>query len=177
MRRLNLGCGPVQPDGWDNVDSNPIWGATVADPLGDFPFEEWDFDYVVANHVLQMVAWIDLVDWLAAVRFVLKAGGVFRVLVPDLDAAIDARYRKNPAHFEIDDRHEASLDGKFCMYVTQAGSTRSVFTEAWLRELLARAGFARVVRPLHGGTLLCEDPGICDLDSRRSESILLEARR
>ncbi len=177
MRRLNLGCGPVQPDGWDNVDVDPQWGATVADPLGAFPFEEWTFDYVVANHVLQMVAWPDLEPWLRRVWFVLKTGGVFRILVPDIDAAIDARWSKNPAHFEIDDRHESSLDGKFCMYVTQAGSTRSVFTETWLRELLDRAGFARVVRPLHGGTLLCEDAEICDLDSRPRESILLEALR
>lgn len=177
MRRLNLGCADVQPEGWENADVDPCWGARVADPVGDWPFEEWDFDYVVANHVLQMVAWADLVPWLSAVRFVLKAGGVLRLVVPDLAAAFDAWAMQRSGWFPIDDRHESSVDGKLCMYVTQAGTTKSVFTEAWLRELLDRAGFSKVARPLAGGTVLCEDAGICDLDSRRGESILLEAMR
>lgn len=177
MRRLNLGCGPVQPDGWVNVDSDPQWGALVADPVGEFPFEEWDFDYVVAHHVLQMVAWADLVPWLTKVRFVLKAGGVLRVSVPDLIGAIDAWSMRRGNWFPIADEHEPSVDGKLCLYVTQGGFTRSVFTEGWLRELLDRAGFSRVVRPLMGGTILCDDEEICDLDSRRNESIMLEAIR
>lgn len=177
MRRLNLGCGPVQPDGWENVDVDPRWGALVVDPVRSFPFEEWEFDYVVSNHVLQMVPWAELVPWLAAVRFVLKAGGVLRILVPDLSAAVDAWSMRRTGWFPIDDAHESTVDGKFCLYVSQAGATRSVFTETWLRELLDRAGFSKVARPVAGGTILCEDAGICDLDSRRDESILLEAMR
>jgi hypothetical protein len=81
-------------------------------------------------------------------------------------------------HFHIADEHETSLDGKFCLYLTQGGATKSLFTSLWLQELCERAGW----RPAKPGTFRVAYgitaspwPDIISLDSRPAESLFIEA--
>ncbi len=188
-RRLNLGAGTQQPEGWVNVDSDPQWARyaadgnpmVLADPLLGLPWSAGPFDGVVAHHVLQMVAWPDLVPWLSEVRRVMRPGAVLRLSVPDLLGAVDAYERMAIGWFPIADGHEPTIDGKLCMYLSQAGATRSVFTANWLEELLTRAGFddgrARANRwgdewPPWGTN---GERWLMDLDSRQGESLYAEA--
>jgi predicted SAM-dependent methyltransferase len=172
--RLNLGCGPVTPGGWVNIDRDHYdglqWRGDVVEGL---PYPDHSADGAVANHVLQMVAWSELVSWLTEVRRVLQPFARLRILVPWLAVSFDA-YRDNDRDwFPIDPLHEPSLDGAFCMYLTQAGATRSLFTEPWLIELCERAGFREAHR--------CEfrqtngPPWLTWLDSRERESLIVEA--
>lgn len=176
--RLNIGCGPVVAHGWMNVDHSTEWealGAWHGDPLDGLQWDDHTFDGAVAHHVLQMVAWPDLVPWLSEVRRVLKRAAWLRITVPDIERAFAALERQRIAWFPIDDEHEQSIDGKFCMYVSQAGATRSVFTSTWLHELLARAGFVVSHTCATGGYTAGAD-WLLALDSRLDESIIVEAQ-
>lgn len=177
MQRLNWGCGPEQPAGWVNSDRER-WSATqdhVGDITDGLPWRDGTFAYTVTVHALQMVPWVQLVPALRELRRVTEPGGVVRILVPDVVEAFRARLVGDGRHFRIADEHESSIDGKFCMYVTQAGSTRSVFTEAWLIELCERAGFPHVLRA-HFGEPLLGPVDTASLDSRPEESLIVEAR-
>lgn len=175
MFRMNLGCGPVQPAGWVNADTDPRWAAPH--PASLWPTHQGKLDLIVANHVLQMVEWPQLVPFLLDCRDGLRDGGVLRLLVPDARAAISALHKRDAAWFPIADEHERSVDGKFCMYLTQAGATRSIFTAEWLIELCVRAGFYEACALEPGESTLPVEYGPTELDSRAAESIIVEARR
>lgn len=177
-RRLNVGCAGVQPEGWDNVDVDPAWGQThvgdVARHCG-LPFDDGTFDLVVSVHMLQALTWPQLIPALTEMRRVTRRGGWIRLVVPDLLAAVAAYERHDAAHFQVAHGIERSLPGKLCVYVTQAGATRSVFTDRWLIELLHRAGWSRC-RLASFGETDSGHPDLCALDSRPGESIFAEAR-
>lgn len=177
MRRLNLGCGPDVHEGWVNADIAPwapevyVIGSPSRTPL---PWPDDSFDGVVAHHVLQMIEWPELTPWLTEVRRVLAPDGTLRLTVPDLIGAVTAHQQGDWPWFPIADEVERSIDGKLCLYVSQAGATRSVFTGRWLTELCQRAGFAGVAEVAWGVT----DSGpewITELDTRQGESIVVEA--
>lgn len=179
--RLNCGAGNVRPTGWVNVEPFPEdWPPerperlVVADPLTRLPFEDGFFDGAVAHHCLQMVAWPDLVPWLTEVHRVLKPGAVLRLTVPDLLGAFDAYDETNPGWFPIADEIESSIDGRLCVYLSQAGATRSVFTGPWLLDLLSRAGFMDEVQHDEPGITCSEHAWLLDLDDRMDESIVIE---
>lgn len=135
--RLNIGCGPIQPDEWLNMDTDPQWSA----PLGSLSaLRDRSVEGAVAHHVLQMVPWPELVPWLEEVRRVLRPSGYLRLSVPDLALVPDMLDGSQPPP-PISDDHETSIEGKVCLWVSQAGATRSVFTADWLIELCRRAGF------------------------------------
>lgn len=187
MMRLNYGCGPVQPEGWINLDPSPehspryvgVLGRVVhTEPGAPLPIDaDETYDLIVANHVLQMVAWPDLMPWLGQCHRVLVRGGVMRLLVPDMLAALDAYGRCDAEWFPIADEHERTVDGKLCMYLTQAGATRSVFTAPWLIELCHRAGFWDACEVEPGVSTFPPEYEPCALDSRASESLIVEARK
>lgn len=136
--KLNIGCGPIQPDDWVNLDPDPQWRAPLAslDAIAS-----GTVDGAVAHHVLQMIPWPELVPWLQEVRRVLRPGGYLRLSVPDLSLAGDMLDGCCPPP-PISDEHEASVAGKVCLWLSQAGASRSVFTGPWLVELCQRAGFS-----------------------------------
>ena len=174
MRRLNFGCGPVTPAGWDNFDVDDHGQEHVGDIRDGLPFKDGTFTYCVSHHAMQMLPWAALVPALAEMQRVTMKGGWLRISVPDLLAAVRAYDIEDRDHFQITDDYEASLDGKLCMYISQAGSTRSVFTGLWLAELCARAGWIGVRRT---GFTVTASPwlDITSLDTRRDESLFIEA--
>lgn len=174
MKRLNWGCGPKPPAGWVNSDRDDHGQDHVGDIRDGLSFDDATFDLVVSHHALQMLGWPELVRALSELRRVTRPGGWLRLSVPDLLAAVYAYETGDPDHFQIDDTKEHTLDGKLCLYVSQAGATRSVFTGLWLEELCARAGW---VNPQRVGFCVTSSPWseITALDSRLAESIFVEA--
>ncbi len=146
----------------------------VGDIRDGLPFEDTTFDHVVSHHALQMLSWDELVPALVELRRVTRQGGWLRLSVPDVLAAVYAYEVGDPDHFQIDDANEKTVDGKFCLYVAQAGTTRSVFTALWLEELCVRAGWVNPHRVGFAATT-SPWPEITSLDSRPAESIFLEA--
>lgn len=172
--KLHWGCGPVVAAGWVNSDEDDHGQDHVGDIRDGFPWSEGTFDYCVSHHALQMLPWAALVPALAELRRVTKSGGWLRISVPDLLAAVFAYEVGDPDHFQVSDAHEKTIDGKLCLYLSQAGSTRSLFTGPWLEELCSRAGWVVVRR---AGFAVTASPweNITALDSRSAESIFVEA--
>lgn len=115
--RLNLGCGPVQPEGWINIDgSNRAWLAsrlwpldqllvrtgllpktdfgrhvTVLDLLKPLPFADGSVACIYAGEVWEHFEYADAARLTAECFRVLAPGGVLRLCVPD-GAAFWTRY-------------------------------------------------------------------------------------
>lgn len=107
--KLNLGCGPVQPEGWVNIDgSNRAWLAAklsfldrflcrlrilpetefgphvmVHDLCKAFPFGSNSVACIYAGQVWEHFEYADAVGVTAECYRVLAPGGVLRVCVPD----------------------------------------------------------------------------------------------
>jgi predicted SAM-dependent methyltransferase len=198
--KLNLGCGPHPAPGWVNVDSFqwPEWPNHIIracpgtrrrfppdtelpylqDVLDGLPWSDGFADGAVAHHVLQMVSYPDLVPWLREVQRVLKPGAWLRMTLPDAEGAFIAYRTNDRAWFPIDPVLEPSTDGALCLYLNQAGATRSVFTLHWAVQLCERAGFSNA--HAHGipetKATTMGPAWLTELDSRLPESIVVEAR-
>lgn len=112
MRKLNLGCGACTPDNWTNVDY--ALGAKIAkfpffntlnkkikifditwndqvyihDLTKRFPWEDLSIDIIYTSHTLEHFTRQDGFVFLHECFRVLKLGGIFRVVVPDLSLVI-----------------------------------------------------------------------------------------
>lgn len=177
IARLNWGCGPDKADGWLNSDLLDYGQDHVGDVMLGLPWPDGHFDYVVANHSLQVLTYQQLPRAVGELARVLRPGGTLRVLAPDPVRAFRAWDKGLADHFLVPDTLEPSLDGKLCTYLTWASTNRQVFTARWLCELLVRFGFASCEPVPWGFTLSGHAPGIIDLDTRRPESFVVEATR
>lgn len=181
MERMNFGCGPVRPASWTNVDVEDWTNWYEDDDPGQLceseepwqqgrPFPANTFDYVVANHSLCAVAYHALPKVLTELHRVLKVGGVLRVMVPDVLAAVRA-------HAEVDrgwfPNSEGDIDDQLCSYLTWYSSNRTVYTAAHLRNRL-HEHFSTVVKVAFKETT-CDLTTITDLDDREHESLFMEA--
>lgn len=186
--RLSVGCGPVVREPWHHADARHWPGmATDSDPTlttwdyvgpvqNGLPWADLTFGGVVAWHMLSMLEWPDLLPALVEMRRVLAHGGVLRVGVPDIRRGLAALTAGDAEFFQVADYHESSIDGKFCMWLTQAGASRSVFTGLWLTDLLHRAGFSEVDTAEVGVTKL-GPTWLTELDDRPDETLVVEARK
>jgi|SRR5919198_5942875 predicted SAM-dependent methyltransferase len=173
--RLNWGCGSVIAAGWLNVDRIIRPGVDIAGDIRDgLKLADDSIDYAVAMHALQDLPYLDLVPALVELRRALKAGGVLRVGVPDLERSIEAWQRGDAGYFYIPDDEVASLGGKLIVQATWYGSVRTPFTWDFLQELAARAGFASIRRCAFQQTH-SPWPEIVALDNRRRETLYAEA--
>lgn len=188
MKRMNLGCGSVQPKGWINVDGSletrPVcmYLNVLATNFDDLALSVGgvDLDYIVCNHMLSDIGHHDLVPALKNIRSMLKEGGWLRILVPDIEKAIIAWEIGNEGWFPQDER-TGGIHAKFCTFVTWFGESRSVFTWGYLFALLSEAGFWPISKALScGHSMAAVDywfDGITDLDDRCTEALIVEARR
>lgn len=125
MLKLNLGCGPVQPAGWENVDGSlrawlahrlpwldglmvslKLWPATEFNRRTQFanlrkrlPWPDNSADCVYMGEVLEHFTREDGARLVAECFRVLKPGGIFRLRVPD-----NARFWRNYLR-EFDEIH------------------------------------------------------------------------
>ncbi|MEW6268435.1 MAG: methyltransferase domain-containing protein [Thermodesulfobacteriota bacterium] len=177
LRRLNWGCGPVTARGWVNCDKILGPGVDVCcDVRSGLPLRDGSFDYAVGVHVLQDLAYPDVVPALRELRRVLKPDGVLRLVLPDLERALQAHRANDRAYFYVPDEDAATVDGKLAVQITWYGSVRTPFTFAFAAELLERSGFRRVVRCPFGETA-SRHSEIAMLDNRPRESVCVEASR
>jgi SAM-dependent methyltransferase len=176
IRRLNWGCGGMSKEGWINSDRADFKGIDiVADILEGLPLETNSIDYAVSNHALPEIAYPDLVPTLSELRRVLKAGGVLRLELPDLEKAIRAYVAGDMEYFHlIPDTDAKTIGGKLVTQMIWYGWSRSLFTHDFTEELLLAAGFSRTNRCSYLQTA-SPFPEIVELDSRERESLYIEA--
>jgi SAM-dependent methyltransferase len=174
-RRLNFGCGPMLAAGWLNSDRLAAPGNDLpCDIRTGLPLADASMDYVVAMHVLQDLAYPEIEPALRELRRVLAPGGVLRIGVPDLDRAIAAYQRGDPAYFYVPDTDAGRLGSKLVTQVIWYGSVRTPFTFDFAAETMGRAGFGAVVRCEFGATA-SRFADIVTLDNRERETLFVEA--
>ena len=175
IRRLNWGCGGDNRPGWINSDRAKFSGIdVVADILEGLPIESNSIDYAVSIHALPEIAYPDLIPTLQELRRVLKAGGVLRLELPDLDKAIQAYIAGDRGYFLIPDEDSETLGGKLVTQMVWYGWSRTLFTHDFMEEMLMKAGFSRTNRCSFKRTA-SPFPEIVEMDSREQESLYLEA--
>lgn len=133
--RLNLGCGHIALDGYVNVDMRALPGVDVVAPIDGLPFEQGSVAEVFSAHVLEHFPQEQLRRRLLPYwRSLLEPGGVFRAVVPDLEAMTE-QLQSGQITFE-NFRQVAyggqEYDGDFHF---------TAFTPGSLSDLLAEAGF------------------------------------
>ena len=106
-RYVQYGCGLCAPEGWINFDASPrlrferlpgagalagvvgrrLFPRNIAygDIVFGLPIPDGSADAVYASHVLEHLSRKDVTRALANTFRVLKSGGVFRMIVPDLE--------------------------------------------------------------------------------------------
>lgn len=169
MRRLNLGCATDIHPGWVNLDRLDFGQEVIADLVDGLPFEDDEFDAIVANHSINGIRFDDLDRALRELLRVLKPDGTLRVLVPSVEWA----YR-NVDVLPVSRELEPTDDGRLLRYLFWHGDSRCAFTEVSLRNTLIRAGF-RVARAMSHGHTRSLTLSAADLDSREVESLIVEA--
>jgi predicted SAM-dependent methyltransferase len=177
VRRLNWGCGAHVADGWINSDVKQEPGVDlVADIRRGLPLDDESVHYAVSVHALPELPYPELVPTLVELRRVLKPGGALRLVLPDLDRAIEAYQRGEEGYFKVPTEEVSSLGGRMIVHTLWFGFSRSLFTLDFAEELLAKAGFEEVCASECGRTA-SPFGRIVELDNRAGESIFVEARK
>ncbi len=155
--KIQVGGGARRLDGWLNLDLPPA--DLALDVLWGLPFPKGSARFVFCSHLLEHLDYPDdALRLLVDVRRVLAAGGVLRLIVPDIEQYMVA-YSKRDRRFFRDRAEHWSKDAKGATLLEQvlsyAGANKPPYN-FWghrfgydfetLRELLRRAGFRRIER-------------------------------
>lgn len=161
LRQVHIGCGPCLLEGWTNIDVYPA--PLSLNVLWGLPFEDHSVDRVYVSHLLEHLFYPrDVAPFLAELRRVLRPGGVLRLVVPDIEACIEA-YQQRDATFFASRREswpwwpeDATRLEDFLAYAG-AGPEPGYLFEAHkygydfetLQRVLERAGFGAIRRCAH----------------------------
>lgn len=130
------------------------------------PLPDETVDYLYASHVLEHLERGEAGALVAEARRVLKAGGVFRIVVPDLEHFVGL-YEQGRGEEAVDGIFSAGVPGRL-------GRHRYMYDEDGLRRLVREAGFADAERrAFREGAV----PDLELLDNREDESLYVEVRK
>jgi predicted SAM-dependent methyltransferase len=86
VRKLQIGSGPVLTKGWLNSDIRPRRRDQIfMDATKEFPFPDQSLDYILAEHVVQDLAYDETSQMLRECARVLRPRGRIRLSAPDLE--------------------------------------------------------------------------------------------
>jgi hypothetical protein len=136
--KLNLGCGHLPLDGYLNVDLRKLPGVDIVARADALPVQPGEVAEIMSAHLLEHFPQEQLARRLLPYwKSLLKRGGTFRAVVPDMEAMI-ARF--SAGDIPYDTIREVTFgaqdyDGDFHY---------NMFTPASLSKLLDEAGFTDV---------------------------------
>ena len=84
VRKLQVGAGGKDPEGWLNSDIDPSSKEVYLDATRRFPLPDESFQYVFSEHMFEHVSWEDGIALLRECYRVLALGGRVRTVTPDL---------------------------------------------------------------------------------------------
>jgi SAM-dependent methyltransferase len=207
MTRINVGCGPAALPGFDNIDNSPSvflarhpalkwlvfrlglmsarqyetkWPADILwqDASRGLRYADGEVDRIYSSHFLEHLREDVAVRVLKECRRVLKPGGLFRLVVPDLLHFARKYVAETEALIEKDTASRAARDELLftvCgghLKKDRAGSLH-MFMYDWpaLRLLLTEVGFSDIRRCAFQQSA---DPELAKLDNRPEDSLLVE---
>ena len=154
-RKLHIGCGDNELDGWLNTELCPRGSQIYLDATRPFPFPGNTFEFIYSEHMIEHIGLRDADAMLAECFRVLVPGGVIRLVTPDL-AFLISLLEPNPDS-RIRDYIDYSVEAHR-IYAPRADgiSVFNNFVRAWghqyihspesLSAGLTRAGFVDVKR-------------------------------
>jgi predicted SAM-dependent methyltransferase len=87
--KLHLGCGGVYLEGWQNIDISPHSKADSLDDVSTLKsIDTESCDIIYASHVLEHFDRSEYVEVLSVWQQKLKVGGLLRLAVPNIQAAL-----------------------------------------------------------------------------------------
>lgn len=87
FKYLNIGCGSTFHQFWINIDISPSSDDVLAhDLMKGLPFASNYIDVCYSSHVLEHLKKNEAAFFLEEQKRVLRAGGIIRIVVPDLEA-------------------------------------------------------------------------------------------
>lgn len=86
MKMINIACGKRIHEEWENIDFSPQNPHTKrVNLLARMPYDDSSFDVAYSSHFLEHVDREVAPKVLGEIRRILRDGGIFRVVVPDLE--------------------------------------------------------------------------------------------
>ncbi len=187
---VHYGCGFDAPDGWINYDASPtllfekipllghfytknkrrfprnvLWG----DIVRGLPHKKESVQGIFCSHILEHLSLEDCREAIRKTHEYLIPGGIFRLVVPDLEHAIQ-QYLKDPTpeasdHFMRNTMLGTVSRGNFVrrMMVFVLGNSKHqwMWDEKALKEELKAAGFQKIRRASYGDS---EDKRFVDVE-------------
>jgi len=101
VRKLQLGAGPSNPDGWLNSDIEPTKAQIYLDAAAPYPFADGSFQYVFAEHLIEHLTWEQGLAMLKECHRVLEPGGKIRIITPNLIKLVELLSRDDAEAKEI----------------------------------------------------------------------------
>lgn len=175
MKKLNWGCGSIQPKDWDNIDKdyNFYNGTDQNFYSGTQDMADNTYDIIVAHASIQQIEWHDLVKELKELHRILKPKGVIRISLPDIEAAF--------ANFQMGNKEwfpngENSIEDRFSAWLTWYSTSKILLTPYALDNKLREAGFHSSYKAEFKVTRIA-DIEITKLDTRENEFYFVEATK
>jgi len=145
MRGLHLGSGDHHISRWLNIDRDVTMPVdAVADLTLSLPFRSESIDLIHSEDFIEHIDEAQGKLVLRECHRVLRAGGVMRLLTPDLRSIVDEIYiRRNPHHLRWCSIYLEANDpcAALNMHMRMSGSHRFIYDEEHLTELLREIGF------------------------------------
>ena len=145
QRKLHLGCGDHHIANWINVDFSPAMNVEVAaDLTREMPFRSASIDLIHSEDFIEHVDETAGKLVLTECHRILRAGGVMRLLTPDLRTLIEEVYvRRDPRHLRWCGVYLESTDpcSALNMHLRMGGEHRFIYDDEHLTTLLREAGF------------------------------------
>lgn len=138
IRKINLGCGHVQPEGYINVDARELPGVDVVTSADDLLFDDNVLEEIYAAHLIEHFTELELTrkifpHWIKKI----KPGGKLRLVTPDADSMIKDYVAGEMTFDALRKVTYGAQDYEGDFHYT-------MFSVNSLKELLINAGFEKI---------------------------------
>jgi hypothetical protein len=204
--KLNLGCGSQMPEGWVNVDyalgarfaKVPLFRAanrrlgvfgldwderiSLHDLTKTFVWDDASVEVIYSSHLLEHLSREDGRRFLEQCHRVLRAGGIMRVVVPDLrhcvDEYVQGRVPADEFVKSLGVLHEQGggrLKRRLSPFVESPHTHKCMYDCPRLLEVLHQVGFRAAAREAFDSDI--DDIAAVELAGRTKHGVIVEGRK
>lgn len=138
IKRINVGCGHIQPDGYINVDIRDVPGIDIISSASALPFADNLLDEIYCSHLVEHFTELELEriifpHWWKK----LNSDGILKVIVPDAQSMMTAYLR---GEMSFDDLRKVTYGAQDY----EGDFHYTMFTVDSLKVLLEKSNFTHI---------------------------------
>jgi predicted SAM-dependent methyltransferase len=138
VRKVNIGCGHIQPDGYINIDAREIPGVDIISSASKLPIDDDFLNEIYCSHLIEHFTELEftrvvLPHWFNKIA----RQGILHITVPDAKSMMVAYI---DGEMSFDDLRKVTYGAQDY----EGDFHYTMFTVESLSELLVQSGFARV---------------------------------